>query len=183
MTGLKDFRSYFTSFISLVGAGVASTALVLVTALIGLSPPWPTAIVQITAVAQLLVLIFVYQHLNRSGRKVVSRYMKMNLALLLIFFIGYLSSHSLFVYDLPNGDGAVRGINCTDNAKILYSSSCPLLEEVQIADAEYEDDRLWTPLGLLLSRLILLIGWIGSFVCLVNIFAAFVAFQRRQAAR
>jgi hypothetical protein len=79
MGGLKDFRAYFTSFLSVVGAGVASTALVLVTALVGLAPPWPVAIVQITAVAQLLVLVFVYQNLKSSARKTVNARMRISL--------------------------------------------------------------------------------------------------------
>jgi hypothetical protein len=102
--------------------------------------------------------------------------------LLVVFFIAYLSFHSLLYYDLPDGTGALRGFACTPDATSLYGASCPFLEEVQIADAEFEDDRLWTPLGLLGSRLALLICWVGAFAALVNIFAAFVVFQRRQSA-
>lgn len=181
MSGLSDFRRFFTSFLSLAGAGVASTALVLVTALVGLAPPWPVAIVQITAIAQLLVLVFVYQSMVRVGKTKATKYMKRYLIGLLALALSYLALHSLLIYPLPNGDLALRGFVCSQGASQLYGASCPFLEEVQIADAAYEDDRLWTPLGLLVARLALVAAWVGSFVCLVNVLAAFVVFQRRQA--
>lgn len=180
MSGLKDFRNFFASFLSIVGAGVAATALVLVTALVGLAPPWPPAIVQITAIAQLLVLVFVFQNLKSAARRTVNSRMKLSLVLMVVFSISYLGLHSLLYFDRPDGTGALRGMACSPDALSIYGSSCPFLERMQIADAEFEADRLWTPLGLLASRLSILVLWVGAFSALVNIFAAFVVFQRRQ---
>lgn len=180
MNGLADFRVYFSAFLSLVAAGVVSTSLVLVAAVVGLAPPWPTAIVQITAVAQLIVLAFVYQNYSRAGRKATSSKMKSSLVVLILFFTTYLGAHSLLVFSMPNGETSIRGIECSTNATLLYGDSCPFLEEVQIADAEYEDDRLWTPVGLMISRLVLLVGWVVQFSALVTFLAIFVVFQRRQ---
>lgn len=180
MNGLADFRNFFTSFVGLIAAGVATTALVLVTALVGIAPPWPTAIVQITAISQLLALIFVYQKLSRAGRSRIEKRMQVNLVVLVALAILYLGLHSVLVFAMPNGELGARGIICSANAATLYPDSCPLLERVQISTAEFESDRLWTPLGLTISRLGLLVAWVGAFACLVNVVAAFVVFQRRQ---
>lgn len=180
MSGLTDFRRFFTSFVGLIGAGVATTALVLVIALVGIAPPWPVAIVQVTAIAQLVALIFVFQRLEKSGRTKIDTKMRNNLIFLIILALLYLTAHSLLVFAMPNGDLGVRGVFCSQNALRLFSDSCPFLERTQISTAEFEADRLWTPIGLAVSRIGLLVAWVGAFACLVNVVAAFVVFQRRQ---
>ena len=180
MSGLTDFRNFFASFVGLIAAGVATTALVLVTALVGIAPPWPTAIVQITAIAQLLALIFVYQKLARAGRARIEKRMQTNAILLVVLAVVYLGLHSLLVFSMPNGDLGARGLICSADAAKLFPNSCPFLERIQISTVEFESDRLWTPAGLAISRLGLLIAWVGAFACLVNVVAAFVVFQRRQ---
>ncbi|MEO1700923.1 MAG: hypothetical protein AAFR71_02640 [Pseudomonadota bacterium] len=180
MGGLTDFSDFFRSFLALVAAGVASTALVLVTAVAGLAPPWPPLIIQITAIAQLLVLVIIYQNFHRAGRNRVNMLMKRGVIALISFFLVYLAAHSLLTFSLPNGELGLRGLFCSEAAIGEYASSCPFLEERQIADATFDDDRLWTPLGILGSRLILLIAWVGSFSSLVFIIATFVVYQRRQ---
>ena len=180
MSGLKDFRDFFAAFLGLIVAGVATTALVLVTALLGVAPPWPNAIVQLTAIAQLLALIFVYQQLLKAGRARINRRMKLGVIGLILVSIIYFSAHSILVFTMPNGELGLRGVICSANATTLYADSCPFLERIQISTAEFEADRLWTPLGLAISRVGLLSAWIGAYVFLINVVAAFVVFQRRQ---
>lgn len=180
MSGLTDFRGYFSSFLGLVAGGVAATAMVLVSSLLGIAPPWPVAIVPVTAIAQLLALIFVYQKLDKAPRRTIDRRMAINLTAMIAAFAFYLFAHSVLVFAMPNGDMGVRGAVCSANALALYTTSCPFLETVQISNAEFEADRLWTPVGLAVSRVVLLAAWLGSFACLVNVIAAFVVYQRRR---
>ncbi|WP_339758122.1 hypothetical protein [uncultured Hoeflea sp.] len=176
---LKDFRDFFGEFIALVGAAVATAALVLITALSGLIPPWPEAVVQITAILQLVMLMFVYQFYKRSSKKFIDKRIKVFLVYTILFCAIYLSAYSLLVYELPDETKSLRGFFCTAEAVLVYSDSCPLFSEEQIADAGFIPQKLWTPLGMLLSRLILLLTWGAFFGFLVSLFATFVVYQRR----
>ncbi|MGJ8572549.1 MAG: hypothetical protein ACSHXI_17810 [Hoeflea sp.] len=176
---LKDFRDFFGEFIALVGAAVATAALVLITALSGLIPPWPEAIVQITAILQLAILMFVYQFYKRSSKKIIDKRMKLFLVYTILFCVLYLSAYSLLVYEVPDETKDLRGLFCTAEAMLVYIDSCPIFSEEQIADAGFIPRKLWTPLGILLSRLILLLSWGAFFGFLVSLFATFVVYQRR----
>lgn len=179
MSGLSDFRAYFRSFIGLITAGVATTALVLVTALAELAPPWPPAVVQVTAVGQIIVLVLIYQFMKTAPRKTINRRLLWSLVLLVILAIAYLSLHSLTVYEMPNGEFGLKGFACSSDALALYGSDCPFLNRTHIADAEFNADRLWTPLGLMISRLVLIIAWVGMFSSIVFLVGLFVVFQRK----
>src|SRR5690606_26972963 len=116
MNDLQDVRQFFTSFFGIVSAGAATTALVLVTSLIGIAPPWPNSIVQVTAIAQLLALIFVYQRLARARRSVIDRRMTASLIMFIGLSFFYLGAHSVLVFPMPNGDLGIRGVICTSDA-------------------------------------------------------------------
>lgn len=178
MSGLSDFRNYFTSFLGVAAAGVASSAFVLAASLIGISPPWPKGILQITAITQLIVLVFVYQKLQGASRRRIEGRMNLALVCLLLTFPCYMALHSLLIYNMPNGDMGMRGLVCTVEAKRIFIDSCPFLQSEQISTGTYEAERFWTPLGLLSSRMAILTLWISAFVSLVNLLAAFVVFQR-----
>lgn len=180
MNGLSDFRDYFTSFLGIVAAGVASSALVLAASLVKILPAWPGGVLQITAIAQLIVLVFVYQKLEKAPRNRIERTMSIALAFLLLTFALYMSMHSMLIFSMPNGEFGTRGFVCTIDAKLLFNDSCPFLQLEQIGTANFEADRIWTPLGLMVSRMTILIFWISAFVSLVNLLAAFVVFQRRR---
>ena len=179
MSGLTDFRTYFGSFVSLIAAGVATTALVLVTTLVDLAPPWPPAIVQVTAVGQIIGLILIYQFLNTAPKKTINRRIVLSLTSLVVLAITYLSLHSLTVYEMPNGEFGLRGFACTSDALALYGRDCPILNSMQIADAEFDADRLWTPAGLTMARISLVLAWIGMFLSIVFLVGLFVVYQRR----
>jgi hypothetical protein len=176
---LRDFRTFFQDFLGLIVGGVASTALVLVTALLDLAPPWPPALVQLTALAQLIALIFVYQHFRRAGRIRTGRLMRRAGLVLAVFATFYLAGHSLLVFEMPNGEHDMRGLQCSADALAVYGGACPFLPTDLIAEAEFTADRLWTPLGLLATRLIMLAAWIVLFSSVVVLIGVFVVYQRR----
>lgn len=176
---LGDFRKYFGEFLALVTAGVATTAAVLATALSGFAPPWPSEIIEITAIIQLLILVFVYQFMKRSSKRTVNRRMILSFLVFVVILILYLSAYSLLVYDLPDETRNIRGYFCTDDALTVYGNACPLLTEAHIADSGFNPERLWTAEGTLLSRMTLFLGWMGFFSALVSVFAMFAIYQRR----
>lgn len=180
MSALDDFQTFAKQFFAIIAAGVATTALVLVTAVVGLAPPWPGQIVQITAISQLLALIFCFQFLSRSSGQIINRVMAIALIPLIFFSTVYLVVHSLVIFELPDGSVGVKGFICSPHASELYGHSCPFLSRSSIADAEFNADLLWSPVGLTMARISLLIAWIGSFVALVFLVAAFVVYQRRR---
>lgn len=172
--GVTDFRNFMTAFMGLIAAGTATTALVLVTALVGIAPPWPSAIVQITAVSQLVILVLAYQLSIGSTRKTINLIMVIGTIVLAVSAVCYLSLFSLLIYN-----HGVRGFICTTDAAAVYGHGCPLLEQKSIDEAS-SPDALWTPIGLLLGRMSLLVAWIGSFAALVGLVGTFVAFQRQR---
>lgn len=180
MTGLKDFQRFFRDFIGLITAGVATAALVLVTALVGLAPPWPPALVQVTAIGQIAVLILIYQLLKNASKSRINRGLFKSLSVAILFAIIYLALHSLLIFEMPNEDLGLRGFACTSDARSLYEESCPFLNSHQIADAEFDAGQLWTPVSLMFARISMVSLWIGFFSCLVAFFGIFVIYQRRR---
>lgn len=182
-TGIQDFQSFLQSFLGLAAAGTATTALVLVTAFIGVAPPWPSAIVQITAVAQLVALIFAYQRSIGLKKPAMDRVMRTAAVILVIGAVLYLTALSMLVYEVPTTlERAIRGVFCTADATLVYETDCPLLSLVQIGEAQYDPDTLWSPAGLAMSRMALLITWVVTFCGLVTLVGSFVAYQRKRVA-
>ena len=178
-TGLNDFQRFFASFIGIITAGTATTALVLMSALAGIAPPWPASIIQITAIAQLLVLIFTYQMFAKAGKKRIERLMTRAAVGLVLVAVTYLAMHSAFVFEMPNGEMGMKGVICSTDAHILHATKCPFLSDEDIAAANFDVDKLYTTLGILISRIAMLLGWVLSLVFLIRIVAAFVVYQRR----
>ena len=74
LVGLKGFKELLEEFKGLsVWAVGGSIAVPFAAALASLSPPWPPAIVLVTAVAELVALIYVYQFLKSAKRKNINR--------------------------------------------------------------------------------------------------------------
>ena len=182
--GVEDLRNYFYTVMKLIAAGTASTALVLVAAFLKIAPPWPDGAVQITAVAQLVVLIVVYQFSARMSRRSVDRNILTALVVLILGALAYLALFSLIVYEIPTDHSrGVKGFFCSPEGLMVYKDACPFLSDTMFAQATFNADQVWTPMGLLLSRLSLFTTWIAMFASLVVLFGSFVAFQRRRKVR
>lgn len=180
---LDDFIVHLREFIGLVGAALGSTSLVLVTPLLGIAPPWPGPIIPITAIGQLIVLLFTFHLLSGASKHRVSSIMKGSLLALVVSFPIYLFLFSILVFEMPNGDGGIRGIYCSRDALVLYLDNCPLLTSNQIARGNFDSERLWTIPGISISRLALLFFWINSFISLVYILSSFAVFHRSRSAK
>lgn len=101
-TGLDDFKLLLKEFRGLsVWAVGGSLVVPFAAALADLSPPWPSGIVPITAVAELLALVLVFQFFKNSKRRVTNRLLLLSVAILTITMMVYLIAFSYFTYSVP----------------------------------------------------------------------------------
>lgn len=179
--GLSAFKKYVRNFEG-VSAWAAGGALSIpfLTALAGISPSWPPGIVGITAVVELVALIFVYQFFCKAPRAVINRVLLCSAIALALFGTVFLGFTSLFTYEAPeNGKGGVKGFACTSEASTLYPKRCPWLGDAQLENAEWEAEDLWTPQSIAAVRIALLISWSAAFVALSSLVGSFVVYQAR----
>jgi hypothetical protein len=172
------FVRFLKRFLVLIAAGTASTALILITWLVGVAPPWPEAVVQVTALGQLVILVLAYQRSAQFSRRAVGRALSVTATALFLFTILYFIFFSLLVFSYgPDGKevSAIKGFFCNDAAAELYGSQCPFLDREAMADADYQADRLWTSVGITLARAVLLTSWILMFGSLVSFLGTFAA--------
>ncbi len=181
MDSLSDFKALLHDFrgISLwaVGGGLAVP---FAASLAELAPPWPPGIVGVTAVVELLTLVFVYQFLRFVGRRRINRALLSSAALLIALGASYFVLFSLLTYTTqPKKVLLVKGFVCTPEAAAVYKNKCPLLGFDEVKEAEYEPERLWTEGSLAASRLTLSAAWLGSFLALSAVLGTFLVYQRR----
>ena len=169
---LKEFRG-----LSLWAVG-GSIAVPFSASLAALSPPWPPAIVLVTAVAELAALIYVYQFLKKARRKTINRTLRVSGLLLVIFGAVYLVAVSLYTYEVPPGrERFVKGYQCTSDAAAVFPDKCPDLGLDELKTAEYDADRLWTSRSIAITRLSIVALWLGSFTALSVLVGSFLVYQ------
>jgi hypothetical protein len=169
---LKEFRG-----LSLWAVG-GSVAVPFVAALASLSPPWPPAIVLVTAIAELVALIYVYQFLKKARRKSINRILALSGLLLVIFGVVYLAAVSLYTYAVPpTNERFVKGYQCTADAAAVFKDKCPDLGLDELRTAEYDADRLWTARSIAATRIAIVALWLASFVALSVLVGSFLVYQ------
>src|SRR5262249_42069341 len=98
-SGLAGFKDLLKEFRGLsawtVGAGVAVP---FAAALASLAPPWPPGVVLVTAVVELVALVFVYQFLKLARRRTINWVLSISAAVLVPAGIAYLVGLSLYTY-------------------------------------------------------------------------------------
>lgn len=144
--GFLGFKELLREFRGLsVWAVGGSVAVPFAAALAALSPPWPSAIVLVTAVAELVALIYVYQFLKGARRRTINRILSVSGLLLVLLGATYLVAVSLYTYEVPpNHERFVKGYQCTVDASAVFPGKCPDLDLDELKTAEYDADRLWT---------------------------------------
>src|SRR5258708_4108786 len=126
-SGLDDFHETWSEYRRL-WIGVASASIPFVAAFSGVTPPWPKHIAPLTAVVQLMVIIYVYQTQARASRDAVTRRMRRNAVLFAVSFFLYLFIFSQFAIYIPGrNEYLVTGFQCSTKAAETYSALCPFL--------------------------------------------------------
>lgn len=145
-----------------------------------LSPPWPPAIVGVTAVVELLALVFVFQFLRTAPKKRVNAILIGGAVVLAFTAFTYFALFSYFTYTTPGKKvRMVKGFVCTSVAAKVYADKCPDLGMDELNEAEYEAERLWTRPSILVARLALMAFWLLAFLGLSVILGSFLTFQMR----
>ncbi|MBI4921749.1 MAG: hypothetical protein HY834_08365 [Devosia nanyangense] len=181
--GMGPFRNFLGRFLFLVGAGTAATALVLVSWLLKISPPWPTGILEVTAIAQLVALVLVYQTSTKLPASRATRKMIVSVVILCVAFALYMALFSLLVFKAGSDLWEVKGLQCLPTVPAEYVGQCPFLSDKALADADYNAEMLWSAWSIMISRVCLLVVWLTSFGALVTVLGTFVARMSRPDAK
>jgi hypothetical protein len=129
-------------------------------------------------VAELVVLIYVYQFLKKAKRRTINRIIAMGgLALIVVGGI-YLTAVSLYTYEVPTTkERFVKGYVCTDEAAAVFKQKCPDLGLDELKTAEFDADRLWTSRSIAATRLAIVGLWLAAFVALSVLVGSFLVYQ------
>ena len=177
-TVLDDFKLLLKEFrgLSLWAFG-GSLVIPFAADLADLSPPWPSKIVPVTAVVELLALVLVFHFCREAKPRTVSVVLALSAALFAVSGIAYLSAVSYFVYEVPTTkERFVKGYECTPDAQLVFENRCPDLGIDELKTAEYESERLWTRRSITVTRTGLATLWSIVFVALSVALGSFLQY-------
>jgi hypothetical protein len=185
MTGLDDFKLLLREFRNLaIWAAGGSVALPFIASFISVIPPFPTGLNIMTAVFQLVALVFVYQRYSGEPWGIITRNMGLLFVLIFVSIIGYMILFSMFtIYVPPAKRSIVIGYECTADAAKVYGDKCPFLNLQQLASVAYDEFELWTKLSISVTRALLIALWIFFFICLAALLGKFLVYQMRRRVR
>ncbi|MCA1621496.1 MAG: hypothetical protein LC795_19930 [Acidobacteria bacterium] len=181
-SGLDDFKLLLKEFRGLSQWAVVGGSVVVPFAayLASLSPPWPTGIVPVTAIVELVALMLVFQFYHDSSRRVINRVLLASVAVFALTGVVYLGSVSYFTYEVPTTkERFVKGYECTADARLVFKERCPDLGIDELSTAEYKAERLWTRKSIAVTRTSLALLWAVVFVGLSFAVGSFLCYQMR----
>lgn len=177
---MEEFYTVLRQYQKLLAWAVAVAATPFAMSLASLAPPWPAQIAPITAIAQLAVLILIYQLFRRSSRRTVNRIISLSFIALFLTSFLYLTLLLSFTYQLDGSTARfARGFICTPIAKARYSDLCPFLGGDQLNGVEYVATRLWTETSISMVHLTLIASWTLAFMTLAALVGMFVVYQQK----
>ena len=178
-SGLVGFKELLKEFRGLsIWAVGGSVAVPFAAALVSLSPPWPPAIILVTAIAELVALIYVYQFLKSGRRKSINRILAASGLMLALLGAVYLTAMSLYTFQVPTTKQRfVKGYECTPEASAVFKGKCPDLGLDELKTAEYNADRLWTARSIAATRMAIVALWLASFLALSVLVGSFLVYQ------
>jgi hypothetical protein len=178
-SGLAGFRELLREFkgisVWMVGGGLvvpfaADRA--------SLSPPWPSGIVLLTAISELVVLMLVYQFLKSARRRTINVVLTVSAIVLATIVTGYVTMASLYIYQVPTTkERFVKGYLCTPEAATVFGAKCPDLGLSELSTANFEAEALWTRSSIAKVRIALVVNWISAFVALAVLMGSFIVYQ------
>lgn len=183
--GIDEFKEVvgdFRSVTSLVakGAVVAPFADILLRQFdSGIAPAWPSGILIITSVAELVSLIFIFHFFFRTSRKKLNKIMLVAIVVLSITFVSYLFTFSRYTRTHPKTNKQiVLGYEpvTEDIGHLLAEGYTP---DEALAGSEYAPEKIWTERSITYVRLIIVLLWLAAFISLAVFIGLFVMSQRR----
>ena len=183
-SGVDDFFGVLKSYNKVIAWTFGSAVAPIAAGMVKLAPPWPSAIIQITAMFEVLALIFSFQLLQKKKVNTVNRIMIMSLFAFALSTIIYLVMTSMFVYIEPvSGDRFVKGFSCTPEAVQVFAGRCPFFSDENLRAAEWDAGRLWQSWSITVVRVSIVILWATMFSSLASSIGAFLVYQSGVRAR
>jgi hypothetical protein len=173
---LKKFRKLSVTALG-VGAAVPFFAYVA-----NIAPPWPSGVMLLTALTELVCLILAFQFLRTKERGPVNLAMGIMAPLLFLVSLGYLVLIAVFTYVTPQTkERFVKGFVCKTDIERLYPGECPFVSREILSGAQWNADQIWTEWSIALMQVAIASLWIAAFVLLSGLIGAFLVFQTKTA--
>ena len=136
------------------------------------------AIVYLTAIFELLALLYAYHAMAGVSKVRLTRVLRNSAIATFLLLIAYLAMISMFTSQIPNSDiRFVTGFQCLEIPAGQYPN-CPLLTTDQMAEASSDPQLLWTPLSITINRIAIVGLWLGLFFSLSLFLGSFLRRQR-----
>jgi hypothetical protein len=136
-----------------------------VSALAGLAPPWPPAIIPLAAVAQLIALLLFHVGLQKASQQRLHSILVVCMIALVTVTTTYLVALAALTYEVPRTEEVlVKGFRCTDDAKLIFGPRCPFLGKQELSTGGYTPALFWTSWSLIEAKLTLDVLWLTLFV-------------------
>lgn len=188
MTGLEEFNQVIADFrnissLAVKGAVAAPFADVVMRQFnLGLAPPWPTGVLIITSVAELVALIYIFHYWRSKTKKSFNRRMLAALLIMLVGFSAYIYLFATFTRPHPKTkQSLVLGFEPA-NASLKGSFDEGFTVDQALDENEYNPALIWTARSINAIRVSLLAAWLMTFIALSIFIGAFVIAQRRRSA-
>jgi hypothetical protein len=185
MTGLDEFKLLLKEFrnLSLWAAG-GSVILPFIASFISVIPPFPAGLNIMTAVFQLVALVFVYQKYRGAPAQTITRNIGILFGFLFVTILAYMILFTLFtVYVPPAKRSIVIGYQCTKEALVVYGEKCPFLNVQELGEVAYDEFELWTKMSIAVTRGLLIGVWFLFFIALAALLGKFLVYQMRRTMR
>ena len=179
-TGIDQFLSLTGYYKRIVAGALAGSLAPVLAGVANLAPPWPPAVVPMTALFELTILIMAFQFLHRATRLKLNKVMIFGALLTFCFLVLYLGLLSEFVYQEPLSKlRFVKGLICTEEAKIVFPANCPFFTDDELAKNEWEAQRFWSLSSITVVRIGLAINWFLVFSGLAALIGSFIVYQMK----
>ncbi len=179
---LVDLREYLKNVRELWAWAAGAALVPFMANFAELAPPWPPAIVFVTAMFELVALIWAYHSISGVSKAKVTVLLRRCMILLFVATASYLFLLSLLTIKIPGSDiVVVKGFVCTEIAASQFSN-CPWLIAEDMKQAEWDAALLWTTLSISISRVVIVLLWIATFFSLSLFLGAFLVRARRDGA-
>ncbi|MGJ4995752.1 hypothetical protein ACQR0Z_15100 [Bradyrhizobium sp. HKCCYLS3077] len=179
--GLDELYVVLEDYKKLFAWAVAISIMPFAASLSELAPPWPKQIAAVTAIAQLAVLLLVFQIFRNSPKRVVNRIVVASFLALFSLSAIYIVVLLGFTFQLSGtSERMVRGFYCTQIAQASYPAKCPLLGADEMNEAGYVASRLWTNGSIVMVHVTLVTIWTAAFTALALLVGSFAIFQQRK---
>jgi hypothetical protein len=178
LTNFFGFVSDFKSVAALMGK--AALLAPFVGLLLNISPPWPTGtgVSALTALAEVLVLIYIFQFFMPLSKRRLENRLRVFFLIVVGWFAVYISVYSVFVYDIPlTKSHDVKGFILRPGIQAILGPGHSI--DRVLEGAEWDAFEVWEGWSIHAVRVSLLLSWILFFVGIAACIAIFVVLQQK----